>query len=69
MTPMLMMVLMMVRILPKVINDHDDGGGGDFNYIDIRHLTSTIMRMTTRAIIDNDTDYPLSRTRCLANQG
>ena len=55
---MLVMVLMKVRILPKVrmINDHDDVGGGDFNYIDIRHLTSTIMRMTTRAMINNDTD-------------
>ena len=31
MTPM----LVMVRILPKVINDHDDGGGDD---IDIRQL-------------------------------
>ena len=50
---MLMMELMKVRILPKVINDHDGGGDND---IDSRHLTSTIMRMTTKAMIINDTD-------------
>ena len=68
MTPMLMMVLMMVRILPKVINNHDDGGGDD-NDIDILHLTSTMMRMTTNVMKINGTDERLSRARCLANQG
>ena len=70
MTPMLMMVLMMVRILPKVtmINDHDDGGGDD-NDINVRQLTSTLMRMTTKAMIINGNDERLSRARCLANQG
>ena len=68
MTPIPMMVLMMVRILPKVINDHDDGVGDD-NDIDVRHLTSTLMRMTTKAMIINSTDERLSRARCLANQG
>ena len=48
MNPMLLMV--------RMINDHDDGCGGDEDYIDIRHLTSTIMRMTRRAMINNDTD-------------
>ena len=67
---MLVMVLMMVRILPKVrmINDHQDGGGDD-NDINIRHLTSTMMRMTTKAMIINGSDERLSRARCLANQG
>ena len=46
---MLMMVLMKVRILPKVINDLHDGG--DDNDIDVRHLTCTLMRMTTKAMI------------------
>ena len=64
MTPM----LMMVRILPKVINNHDDGGGDD-NDIDILHLTSTMMRMTTNVMKINGTDERLSRARCLANQG
>ena len=64
MNPMLMMVLM-----PKVrnINDHDSGCGD--NDIDVRHLTSTKMRMTTKAMVINDTDERLSRARCLANQG
>ena len=68
MTLMLMMALMKVRILPKVrmINDHDDGGGDD---IDIRNLTSTMMRITTKAMIINGSDERLSRARCLANQG
>ena len=61
------MVLMKVRILPKVINDLHDGG--DDNDIDVRHLTSTLMRMTTKAMIINGTDKRLSRAGCLANQG
>ena len=70
MTPIPMTVLMMVRILPKVrmINDHDDGGGDD-NDINVRQLTSTLMRMTTKAMIINGNDERLSRARCLANQG
>ena len=40
MKSMLMMVLMKVRILPKVkmVNDHDDDGGGDDDDINIWHL-------------------------------
>ena len=64
---MLMMVLMKVRILPKVINDLHHGG--DDNDINVRHLTSTLMRMTTKAMIINCTDKRLSRAGCLANQG
>ena len=56
-----------------MINDLHDGGDDCHchchNDIDVRHLTSTLMRMTTKAMIINGTDKRLSRAGCLANQG